>query len=330
MVQDKQTSNKTNRIKLFIADNHHWFGFLIMASALLYAFITVLYEPRHILLDIIYGILLLFLIIGLFNAFMTEIKNKKIRRWNLVDGVLSATGVITTYFLVHYFEMNVVIASTCIGLLGHFLIKNYEVPVYCGSFAGMVSVALFDYQEVLILALLCAVIFMATKPFFTGYGGKLGTTAFMSSLILHSIFNDEFLVVEMDLRLLYLIAATILGVTATFYMQHKLHFSPVFASAFFSLVVGMILYYLLPVYEGYIVVFFSASFIGMSSKEKLPNYFLVFLSGVILGLVYYVFVHYFNGLGGKLGLLALISVMITTGISRLIQKEYHVHILNRH
>jgi len=53
----------------------------------------------------------------------------------------------------------------------------------------------------------------------------------------------------------------------------------------------------------------------MSSKERVPNLFYVVISGVVLGLVYFIFIYYFNGLGGKLGLMALISVIITSGVS---------------
>lgn len=312
-------------LRIFLAKNHLWIGFIIVAVALLYAFVTVLFEPRHILLDIIYGLLFVFLISGLYVAFVSEKQKTKPYRWDLIDGVTAALGVLLTYFIVHLFDLNIVIASSLVGVVGHFLLRKYETPIYCGSFAGMASVALFDYMEVAILALICALIYLLTKPLFSGYGGKLGTIAFMSSLILQSIFNDEFLSVQVELHFALLIMASIFGVVATFYLQHLLSFTAVLASAALSFFVSLVAMLLLPQYFDYVVVIFSASFIGMSSKDKLPNLFFVVLAGVILGLVYYVFVHYFNGLGGKLGLMALISVMITTGFSRIFMKKIHFH-----
>ncbi len=311
------------RIIKIVRENQQWLGFFIIAIILLYSFITVLYEPRHVLLDILYGILFVFLIVGLYKAFITEKKEKKKIRIDVFDAFAAASGVLATYCLVHFLGFNVVMASSLLGIIGYIFLRKYEVPIYCGSFAGMVSVALFDLSEVLVLSLICSVIYILTKPLFVGYGGKLGTVAFMSSLILHSIFNDQFLVVQSDLHFGFLILATVLGVTVTFYSQHILKISAVMSSAAFSFIIATILFFILPSHIEYSVILFSASFIGMSSKDKLPNIFYVILSGLILGVIYYVFVHYFNGLGGKLGLMALISVMVTTGISEILKKEIH-------
>ncbi|MCK5731887.1 MAG: hypothetical protein KAH13_02640, partial [Tenericutes bacterium] len=198
-----------------------------------------------------------------------------------------------------------------------------EVAVYCGSFAGMVSVALFGFAEVLVLALICAFIYNLTKPLFKGYGGKLGTIAFMSSLIVHSLFADDVLVVGSSFQFIYLIGTTIFGVLISYCVQHYLKQTPVISSALPSLIFAIIFIYIFPEHIDYVVVFFSASFIGMSSRERLPNLFYVIMSGLILGFIYYIFIHYFNGLGGKLGLMALISVIITSGISEL----FKLHLL---
>jgi len=309
-----------NRVKT----NQQWIGFFIVVFALLYAFIVVLYEPRHIILDSIYGLLFIFLISGLYHAFITEMKETKKIKLDYVDGLAAASGVVLTYSIAHYLGLNIVLASSMIGLMGYLLVRKYEVAIYCGSFAGMVSVALFDYGEVLILAFICAFIYMLTKPLFTGYGGKLGTVAFMSSLILHSIFHDQFLVIESEFEFVFLMIGSVLGVVVTFYLHNYFKISTILASALTSFVFALMLIYLLPTYSEYCVVIFSASFIGMSSKDKLPNLFFVILSGVILGAIYYIFVLYFNGLGGKLGLMALISVMITTGLSKLFKKDFHL------
>jgi len=136
------------------------------------------------------------------------------------------------------------------------------------------------------------------------------------------LFNDGFLVVESNLHLGLLLATTIIGVSFTFYLQHYFKLTAVFASTILRLIFAVIFIYLIPSHLDYVVVFFSASFIGMSSKERFPNFIFVILSGIILGFIYFIFVRYFNGLGGKLGLLALISVIITSGISKLFVKSH--------
>ncbi len=309
------------RLWVFIENHKQWLGFIVLLTALFYAYITVLFEPKELLLDIIYGVLFVFLIAGMIYAFRLEKTKAKSITFNSLDGLFVILGVFATYTVVHFTGISVVLASSFFGLLGHFLIKKYEVAIYCGSFAGMVSVIMFNFYEVLVLAFICAFIYILTKPLFSGYGGKLGTVAFMSSLIVHSFFGDEFLTVSSDIHLGLLLATTIIGVTVTFYLQHKVKVSAVLASAITSFVFALIIIIFLPEHLDYAVVFFSASFIGMSNKERLPNIMFVLLSGIILGTIYYIFIHYFNGLGGKLGLMALISVVITSGISGIFNKK---------
>ncbi len=310
------SKGKLNDFYRKLKRNHQWIGFFIVVLALLYAFVSVLFEPKHIALDITYGVFFACLIYGLYHAFINEREKSKAIRIFKWENAFTIVGVFATYSLVHLFDISVVIASSFIGLLGHFLLKKYEVPIYCGSFAGMVSVALFGFFEVAILALVCAFVYAHISPLFSGYGGKLGTIAFISSLIVHSLFLDEFAVVDTDFHLLLLLLTALVGVVSTFYLQHQMKTSAVFASALTSSVFALLVIYALPAYAGYAIVFFSASFIGMSSKKRLPGAFFVVFSGLTLGFVYYLFVSLFNGLGGKLGLMAFISVIITMSISK--------------
>jgi hypothetical protein len=311
---------KKNKLINFIKKHLQWLGFIVVLIALVYAYITVLFEPREVILDIIYGIFFILLAIGLIQQFIKESEEVKKIKFNNLDGLFVILGVFVTYALNHFLGISVVLASSFTGLIGFALLKKHDVAIYCGSFAGMVSVSLFGLLEVSILALVCAFIFILTKPLFKGYGGKLGTIAFMSSLIVHSIFADEFITVSTDLNTFLLLLTTTAGVLITYYIKHFFKVSAVFASALPSLVFALIFIYLIPSHADYAVVFFSASFIGMSSEKRLKNIYIVLLSGLILGLIYDIFIEFFNGLGGKLGLMALISVIITSGISMVIEK----------
>ena len=305
---------------IFVKNHRQWLGFGAIAIGLVYAYMKVLYEPRHIVVDIFYGFFFILLIAGLYHAFGNEVKTKHTLKVDVWDLFFTGLGVMVTFSMVHYLELSAVVASSLVGTAGFFIFKRYQVPIYCGSFAGMVSVVLFDFFEVGILALVCGLIFVLTKPLFAGYGGKLGTIAFMSSLITFSIFDKAYLTIEGDFNIWIVLGVCVLGVVLTFYIQHHLKLTAVLASALTTLVVCTPLIYFLSDYAHYAVVFFSASFLGMSSKERLPNFVFVVLSGVILGLIYDIFLAYFHGLGGKLGLMALISVVITTGLSSLLTK----------
>ncbi|MBI9009066.1 MAG: hypothetical protein JEZ05_03465 [Tenericutes bacterium] len=309
-----------NKIKNFIVTRQQWIGFVILIAALFYAYITVLFESEEIALDIIYAILFVFLIVGLVRQFIRESDESKKIRFNDLDALFVIIAVFFTYSLSHFLGISVVLASSMTGLLGYFLVKKHQLAVYCGSFAGMVSVSLFGFLEVSVLALVCAFIFILTKPLFKGYGGKLGTVAFLSSLIVHSIFADDFITVSISFNTFLLILTTILGVLITFYFKHFFKVSAVFASALPSFIFALIFICFIPEHYDYVVVYFSASFIGMSSEKRLKNVYYVLLSGIVLGLIYDLFIEFFNGLGGKLGLMAMISVIITSGISMLLDK----------
>ncbi len=317
----KKKDCKINKIYVFLANHLQWLGFTVVLFAVLFAYITVLFEPKEVVLDVIYFLMFALLLTGIYFEFRNQKEAKKKIIFKLEDFVSVTFGVFLTYSLVHFFSLNVIISASSVGLLGAIGLKKHQIPIYCGAFAGMVSVVLFSFLEVLILSVICSIIYTLSKTIFNGFGGKLGTIAFLSSLIVHSIFQDEFITVQIDFNIFILILVTTFSVLLTFYLQHLLKISAVLASSLPSLLFAIIFIYFFPNHLDYVVVFFSASFIGMSSKERLPTILSVILSGVILGLIYDVFLELFNGLGGKLGLMAMISVIITTSITNIFKKK---------
>ena len=317
MDKNKKSDNKFIR---FIYNHQQWLGFSVLTIALLYAFITILFEPREVIEDIAFTLFLVLLIWGLYHAFRTERRIVKRLNFKSIDSIFIIFSVLITYAIAHNLQISAVIASSFIGMMGFLFFKKYQVAIYCGSFAGMVSTALFNYFEVALLAVICAFIFLLTKPLFKGYGGKLGTIAFMSSLITFSIFHEEYLVVTNNFDFWLLLTSSTFGVGISYYVQHKFKMSPVFASAMPSFLFALAIINFFPGHTEYAIIFYSASFVGMSSKERLPNIYFALVSGLVLGLIYYIFLHYFHGLGGKLGLMAMMSVIITTGISSFFKK----------
>ncbi len=303
------------KIIYLIKSHQQWLSFFTIVLALIYAYFHVFYEPRDIVNDIFYGLFLVLLIYGLYHAFNVEKTKMKIINYIDLDGLLIILSVFITYSIVHFFNISAVLASSFIGLLGYLFIRKYQISIYCGSFAGMVSVALFGYFEVGILAVLCAFIFLLTKPLFSGFGGKLGTVAFLSSLITFSIFDKEYLAIIGNISLLLVIGISLISTVSTFYLYQKLNVSSVFSSAILSFIFALFINIFFPTYISYTFVFFGASFIGMSDKKILSNIYLVILSGLIFGVVYDIFLEYFHGFGGKLGLMALMTVVITSGLS---------------
>ncbi len=88
-------------------------------------------------------------------------------------------------------------ASALTGLLGSLLIKNKTFKkinadslVYCASFAaiGVLKVAP-NIIFIIVLAIVITSLFNLAKSYAVGFGGKLGTIAFVSSLIVWGASN---------------------------------------------------------------------------------------------------------------------------------------------
>ncbi|MBE0700427.1 MAG: hypothetical protein IH571_01955 [Acholeplasmataceae bacterium] len=236
-------------------------------------------------------------------------------------------GVLFTYFLSYLFDVNAVIGSAMVGLLAHIFLKKYAVEIYCGSFAGMIGIFLFSPLEALLVAVVTGLFFIITRPICNGIGGKLGAIAFVSvgmvAFILQKTFDVFIAYPEFGYELIMLIA--MLGAILTYLIQHKLKQTPVFSSSGISLIVGLILGYTSS--HGFIfaAAFFAGTFVGMASKEVIPNIYLIAIAGIILGFIYHMTLSDYVGSGGKLGMMAFISVTTTFGIKSL----FHYFIENK-
>lgn len=294
-------------------------AWILLSVTLLYAYILVLFEFRDWMI-FLYALLSIPLIIGLRHVYQSTDRISEKFSLKDYDIIFAFFGVIVTYLLAHQLNISAVIASSFIGVLGYYLFPKNSVAIYCGSFAGMVSSYLFNYYEVGFISIVCGVLFVFLKPVYNGYGGKLGSTAFIATMFVAIVLEKDFLLVVNDLNLLRLFIVSILGVFIPFFMTHYFKLSPVFTSAIASLVYALIVIYLVQDYLTCSLVFFSASFIGMSAKDKLPNLFYLLLAALVHAFLFHVYFEHYNGLGGKLGLMALTTMMIVTGFKVMVEK----------
>ncbi len=71
-------------------------------------------------------------------------------------------GALSSYLVNYNFALGAVVASSLIGLIGGLLLPSLAVPIYCGSFAGMVSSLLVsDTLSVITIGLLAGLLFVA-------------------------------------------------------------------------------------------------------------------------------------------------------------------------
>jgi hypothetical protein len=100
-------------------------------------------------------------------------------------------GAFCCFCLQKTFLVSGVLSAAITGLLGSYLHfpKLYEKKglhgtIYSGSFAAMsTSAVVQEPSHLLLLCLICTVFYLVSKPHLNGFGGKLGTVAFLSSIV---------------------------------------------------------------------------------------------------------------------------------------------------
>lgn len=98
-----------------------------------------------------------------------------------------------TFVLNHSLRMGPVIASAVIGLAGGILLPKYGSAIYCGSFVGMSSKTILpDVPALLLASLIAGIVFQMNANSLNGIGGKLGTIAFIGSVITGVVFQLPF------------------------------------------------------------------------------------------------------------------------------------------
>lgn len=115
------------------------------------------------------------------------------------------------------------------------------------------------------------------------------------------------------------------GALLTFIVAHDLKQGVVRASAGLSLIVALFFHafphLISPELTADIpIVFFGASFVGMTGNRVLKYRWLIFLGGIIFSGIYLVSSEVFVGYGGKLGTTACISCMIVLGLDGMLER----------
>jgi hypothetical protein len=116
-----------------------------------------------------------------------------------------------------------------------------------------------------------------------------------------------------------------IGALSTYIVAHDLKQGVVRASAGLSLIVGLFFYAFPDLVSSELtveipLVFFGASFVGMTGSHVVPNRWWMFLGGVIFSGIYLASSNVFVGYGGKLGTTACISSVIVLGIGHFFKK----------
>jgi hypothetical protein len=244
--------------------------------------------------------------------------------------------------------INPIVASSIVAIIIsiYTITRNDELhkswAAFCGTFAGMSDLSLVNWgtQEgtisfltgVVVVSAIVAVLYAASEMFsarykamfFDGYGGRLGTIAFISfilylivPLFLHSRPFPLISWEKQELNIYILVPAMVASATIASYISMEIKNTvsslnenyKVLTVAITGIIGGMLLTKI-PVYGAHLGnAWYTGAFIGMSSYYilMLKRHFII--AGIISGILYSASITLFVGVGGKLGFLSFVSVL---------------------
>ncbi|MFG1492855.1 hypothetical protein [Halobacteriovorax sp. ZH4_bin.1] len=107
---------------------------------------------------------------------------------------VSLIGALSTFHLSHFKKIGAVRASALLTLVAYailyFIVPNYEMMavIFFGStFVGMSCPTKMHNYTIIIGAVFFALFFQYLVPYLKGYGGALGTSAFLSVLVIQLV-----------------------------------------------------------------------------------------------------------------------------------------------
>lgn len=253
----------------------------------------------------------------------TSLTLRDLRDMRTVGAVI--IGAVSAHALGVHAGFGPVLGSAVVGLLAGVGTRavtpasDVDSAVYCGSFVGMASTALFpSVVYVLLAGFVAGTAYSATERVFDGYGGKLGTLAFFGCATTAALTTATYPAGQAlpltSVTTVVPVAAAAAVVTAV--VNVRLDLGGVVSSALVGLVAGLTL----PLLLGggtLVMVAFCASFVGMSTPERLADLRYFAAAGAVAGIVFVAVASVFPGAGGKLGTVAFVSCLSIVGADRL-------------
>ena len=158
---------------------------------------------------------------------------------------------------------------------------------------------------------------------FNGFGGKLGTTAFIGCVLAATFTGQDFLAGTIPQGLLasQILIYGVIGAVLTFVLNVRLNNSAVISSGIVGLLAAVVLPIIHPANGAILsVMAYCASFAGMSAKTRISNEVQMMLAGMIAGLIFIYTSPFLGGAGGKLGTTAFTSVITVNGLAVIYEK----------
>jgi hypothetical protein len=304
-----------------------FFLLLLFISGGLY--VKVLLEAYRVSLWL--GFFISFFVVGFVYQFQKEVKAYKEKEGNFKgfqkeDFLLMGWVLVSTYFtfiVINYLGVGPVFVSGTLGVFASLFLKKFMMPIFCGSFVGMVSEEIVNHPaEVFLAGSVAGLLFVLYKRGFQDVGGKLGTIAFGGGIFMifstgQSFSSEEF---PSNKVTFIILLCTIVGALLTYLLQHRIKLSPVLASGLVGVMGGLFFQILYPDLAGNLTTaLYCSTFVGMSSQKRFRKESPIILVGLMVGVFFILSFPHFGGVGGKIGTVAFVSLLSLEGGRNLLE-----------
>lgn len=232
---------------------------------------------------------------------------KTSHRW---DGLYFSLGAGITLWLSHGTPLDPIASASLMGFIAALGFKKAETPLYAGAFLGMSSAFFMTPLTLTVTVFGGGMFYALSAPFFQGLGGKLGFLAWMTAVsaalfLRHPLMGEAPVVSWIGLWILNSGVIVMMAV-----LVQRASMSSVLASSMMGLALaGAVAVF--PSLAVYGTAAFGASFVGMSSTQRLPFNAAILLASSVYTVIFVLLLPYFPGLGGKLGAMAFVSTALT-------------------
>lgn len=238
---------------------------------------------------------------------------------HLFDFLSILFGALIIYFLANNFEFNSLVSIGVLALVSGVVIKKHAPEITIGGFIGAGMFLDSGYLGVIIATIISSVLYFTIRDVFNGFGGKLGTTAFMGGIITYLVFIEEFGkgVSYNGINVLYVMLIALASAVLAFILNNEFKLGPIVPYGVVILLGSIFLLFTYTKEYNFLSVVFGASLIGMTSKEQSEGYFVVVLASLIYG-TFIVVSQSFTNIGGRAGLFVLMSILTAKVIKHII------------
>lgn len=262
------------------------------------------------ILFIIISLMWVFTVVNVYINFFKDEESKFTFDDELYRFSLILASSLIVYFTYNMFNINSIIVVSLLTLIGGLFIKKFDKEITIGAFVGMGAFISSSYYGIIVASTIAYIVSYMLKDYLNGIGGKLGMMAFTGGLITYYVLDESFssyITYQIE-DLIILLIVSVVSAVITYILNNELKLGAIVSYSIVSLIGSLFLLFPYTKDLGLIGVVFGSSFVGMSSKDKVKRYLVIIMGGLLYGLFSYVGKS-FNGLGGRGGTLAIISVL---------------------